>query len=340
MPIYYKGNWTPWYILGYDSSKTINIDPRRFKPEDLPGNEIRQGNGAPNIVRIPRIPGRICERSDGYIELIISRSYDKEKGQSRNKKVIIGSDCSQILPGMMTANDHYYEYFNSHGRLVNDPMKDERKPPEQADPTEQEQPQQPLQSGQQPQQAQQTQPAPTNRAAQQAQTAPKDNDAEQKRMEGILTQLNEDIKAKQRDLAILNDKINRARNELEQLEEKIEDQKEELAFAPIEAQKEHIRLLSYMLDHFMETIKVQANRKPNAPMTLKQVQTINGVLAELKEFFTGSEAEDYLRLAEEPDEATNTPGITNGEMALLLGIYHHTASTYLYGDLSKKLKKS
>lgn len=73
-------------------------------------------------------------------------------------------------------------------------------------------------------------------------------------------------------------------------------------------------------------------------MTLKQIRTINEILKELKDFFRGSESEDYLHLAEEPDPNQGNPGTTNSEMALLLGAYQYTISAFLCRNLRAKQK--
>ena len=91
-----------------------------------------------------------------------------------------------------------------------------------------------------------------------------------------------------------------------------------------------------MLESYQETVGQQAKKKPDAPMTPKQIRTINELLSELRTILAGCETEDYLHLAEEPDPTTNTPGTTNGEMALLLSAYQYTLHAYRYGGLRKK----
>ena len=39
--------------------------------------------------------------------------------------MMIGSDASGILPGMMIPNDNFGQFFNIHGKFYNDPMKEE-----------------------------------------------------------------------------------------------------------------------------------------------------------------------------------------------------------------------
>ena len=94
-----------------------------FSAARLEANEIR--NGDQTLAKIPKIPGMISRRTkkDGdyattYIELILSHTYDKDKKQSRNKRVIIGTDISHIFPGMMVINDKYHDYFDTKGNLI------------------------------------------------------------------------------------------------------------------------------------------------------------------------------------------------------------------------------
>ena len=81
------------------------------------------------VAKIPEIEHRIFRRKDSedspaYIIFLADRYYDKEKHQTRNRKVIIGTDLGDLLPGMMMIReDKYYRYFDRNGRLRNDPLK-------------------------------------------------------------------------------------------------------------------------------------------------------------------------------------------------------------------------
>ena len=94
-----------------------------FSADELSGNEV-QWEGE-TLAKIPELPGLISrkKRKDdyghetGYIELITERRYDREKRQSRNKRVCIGTDFSHIFPGMMLVNKRYHEFFDSAGNL-------------------------------------------------------------------------------------------------------------------------------------------------------------------------------------------------------------------------------
>ena len=103
-----------------------DYDPQRdFDPDKLKNGWIELGPET-IVARIPNVPGRISRRKtqkDDYIEFIVERSYDREKRQTRNKKVIIGTDFSHIFPGMMIVNECYHDYFTNQGVLVFDPMK-------------------------------------------------------------------------------------------------------------------------------------------------------------------------------------------------------------------------
>ena len=136
MAVFYQGQRVPWTIPGMKPGESINLDPANFHPDMLPEHRILQGNGQPPLVMIPRLPGRISIRKDGYVELILSRRYDPEAKQTRNKKVIIGKDISGFLPGMMFPNDNYDNLFNVRGELFRDPMKEEKQEEETQEQTE------------------------------------------------------------------------------------------------------------------------------------------------------------------------------------------------------------
>ena len=126
--------------------------------------------------------------------------------------------------------------------------------------------------------------------------------------------------------------------ELNAREEELAEAEDRLYLKVGEAERDHIKLLHYFLESYRETIGIQARKKPDQPLTRGQIRTINELLTEFQEFFRGSDTEDYLHLAEEGDPETDTPATTNGEMALLLSAYGHTANAYLYGGLRKKQK--
>ena len=76
-------------------------------------NEVKCGDWY--LVRIPRIEGRIfINRKSEYssdVEYLYERWYDKEKKQTRNRKVKIGIIIKEY-PKAMVPNEQYYEYFD------------------------------------------------------------------------------------------------------------------------------------------------------------------------------------------------------------------------------------
>jgi len=97
MYVYFNGKRVSWYIPGVNPDQTVKLDTATFTPKMLPKGRIEQGGNSPPLIVIPDVPNRISTRKDGYIELILSRHYDKEAHQSRNKKVIIGRDHVYLL---------------------------------------------------------------------------------------------------------------------------------------------------------------------------------------------------------------------------------------------------
>ena len=80
--------------------------------------------GAAVVVRIPDIPAKIRKipqakhEGDYSVEYTAKRWYDKEAGQSRNEKYIIGTILAEY-PKAMLPNDTYYRFFDGEtGRLL------------------------------------------------------------------------------------------------------------------------------------------------------------------------------------------------------------------------------
>lgn len=113
----------------YDSIPRSDAQTRfweHFSADRLKANEIECGDAT--LAKIPKIEGLISRRKKQngtfvttYVELILSRTYDKDKKQSRNKRVIIGIDVSHVYPGMMMINDKYHDYFDRDGNLTYTP---------------------------------------------------------------------------------------------------------------------------------------------------------------------------------------------------------------------------
>ena len=105
-----------------------------------------------------------------------------------------------------------------------------------------------------------------------------------------------------------------------------------------ESFRNHLGLLDEILHSYCETVRQQANRRPEMPMSLSQIRSINEILTELKGILSGCETEDYLHLAREPGkgEEGGGPATTYGEMALLLDTYRPTLSALRYGHLCYK----
>ena len=83
-------------------------------------NEVKCGDAF--LVRIPKIEGRIYTRQEGphltYVMYIYDTRWDREKKQTRNRKVIIGQAIN-VYPGAMIPFDAYYQYFDENtGELL------------------------------------------------------------------------------------------------------------------------------------------------------------------------------------------------------------------------------
>ena len=123
--------------------------------------------------------------------------------------------------------------------------------------------------------------------------------------------------------------------ELEQAKKELEDLIEIRKYDLEERAKDHLKMLDNILDSYIGTVNEQARRKPDTFMRPVQIRLINELLSEFRSLLAGTEAEDYLHLAEEPqeDDPENHPGTTYGEMAILLGSYNWTVDAAKYGHL-------
>ena len=116
------------YTLIQFNTLVLNPD---FDVDKLEQNEYKQSYDS-IIAKTPRIKGRIFlrkdkDRSGTYVELLADRYYDKEKRQMRNKRVCIGTCLGSPDIGLMFVNrDNYYNYFDTNGNLVHDPLRRRR----------------------------------------------------------------------------------------------------------------------------------------------------------------------------------------------------------------------
>ena len=352
---------------GITPLQRILLHPESFDPDKLTVKELEQPDGT-IFAKIPQIPNRITKRkkanSDGYyIELILSSHYDAETRQNRNKKVIIGEDISYFLKGMMVANDNYHEYFNKNGDLLlhikammleEERQKQktkiaENKQPSPSDETEQSE----EQTTNQPENSEQEtgqKSTPTEQKQKQIPTerTQKQTSSEQKPQNTSQTPTAEEGEASEvqiRELKERQQALDRKEQELTQKEKALDELRKELENQQMVsivqmkgAAEDHITLLRSILSSHMELIEAQAKRRPDSPMSKNQIRTINEVLRELRTCFQNSEIVDYLHLATEPDEATDTTATTYGEMSLLLNAYSSMLHQFSIGRLRMKLK--
>ena len=356
MPIYSKFDarrWNESFPAATQESTQPRPDYRRwlmhpegFDVDKLDVNEFDQGDGT-IIAKIPRIEHRIYTRkahrdSNGeYVDLVIGKSYDPESKQSRNKKVTIGTVIAW-LPGMMIANSSYHDYFDKNGRLFNDPMKEEeRKRQELKKKKEQERREPEEQQEKEEQQAREEPELREPEARHEETQTGTDGDCPQSSQteEEMSEELKREKEELKRQRALLDERL----KEVEQLKKQLENSQKELDHIRMvrlvqfeTAEKNHIGLLERMLRRHEFTVDPLARKKPDAYMTLRQIRSVNNVLSELRNYFAGTDAAEYLELAEEPDyeDRENHPGTTYGEMAIILQAYLCTIDAYNSRQLS------
>ena len=335
-------------------TKRIISNAETFDPDKLIANELDQGNGI-IIAKIPKIPGRISRRKKGdsneyFIEFITERHYDKESQQTRNAKTIIGTDVSGFLRGMMIINDHYHKYFDRAGNLIHDPMKGQEEPEEEETreeapvPAGEPIPQDPdeRERGTEAMKANDNEPVTDPKAEPETKTdepnqLPVITDAD-------LLQREEAVREREEQALRKEEELNEAVQKLNELRRIVEDQRMQNIAREMQIETDHIRLLAQILDNHCDTIREQAKRRPNVPMTVGQVRIINELLSEIREYLAGCETEKYLKLAEEPAEekegenGEDHPGTTYCEMDLILDAYYYTLAASRSGSLWKRKK--
>jgi hypothetical protein len=249
---------------------------------------------------------------------------------------------------MMIINEKYHDYISANGHPLphikaqwaeeerrkrqqeeetrsQDPAETTCRPEPKELPETKKQPQNQKQSETQNQTENQKQPEPSK----QAETA--DNEEE----EASEVQIRE-LREKEEELNRREEELNRYKEELDEYKTEL-DNDHMLAIIQMDSDREdHISLLKNILTDHMELIEAQAKRRPDKPMSLREIRTINEILEELKNQFQNNEIENYLHLAQEPDETTNTPATTYGEMSLLLNAYRNMLHQFTLGRLRMK----
>lgn len=307
-----------------------------FDPSKLTRNELEQADGT-IVAKIPNIPGRISRRrkpnsSEYYIELITERKYDKASGQTRNKKTIIGTDISWALRGMMVINEKYHDYFDRSGRLL---QQDLPQPSDTEIPDTQFQ------------ETETTAITPPDTKVQDTHQNTEiskegadfvDSRSNPNTDEETIKQQKMDIEQEKLSLRVERSRLEKEKQELEQQRAELEDKRMEMIVHAEERNKDHLELLSSMLYEYTGTVEIQVKRRADKPMSLREIQTFNALFSELRTFFTNTEAEDYLKLAEEP-QGEDHPGTTYGEMILLISAYRCAFNAYKWGNLWYKTSK-
>ena len=300
MPIIDKQDRNNWYN-GIRAKDAAGGPLRPFTPSQIKGNEFRWGTET--VARIPQIPGRISRKNvkseDGrrvtrYVELILERNYDKEKGQTRNKRATIGIDISHIAEGLMIINDNYHKYFDRDGKLIyhsetigtpQDNVPKEKPKPKPLPEQEQE-----AVRPQQPNRAKGTEAG--------TETVTANHDPEGNAMD---------------------------KPEDRETQEELNKRKHE---------EEHLRFLDGMLSAYFNSVTDMAKKRPDKTMTRYQIRRINEILKEIREYFKGTDLAGYLELAEEPSQDNqDEPSITYADMEILLHAYNRAMSTYWFGTV-------
>ena len=299
---------TNWY-----DSIPVAEDPVKkwanFDASKLKGNEIQCSAGT--MAKIPQLQGFISrkKRTDEYgnvttyIELITERWYDKEKRQTRNKRVCIGIDVSMFYGGMMLINDKYHDYFDKDGNLLIT-IRDEGKKKDAAD----------------------------------KKTAEKDKGEEKKDAGDCLERQQAGTEAEENPVYAEDsaEKRQEVKQDMEAEEKKQEATEENDSEIQEEInRKDHMKdrfeFLDRLLLKYRSIIEEQVTKRPDMRMSRYQIIRINQLLKEIREFLQIFEYGEYMPLAEEPEEEGET--MTYADMALLLLNYDCVMNSYRIGRI-------
>ena len=305
MPIIDKKDRNNWYNCIPEQADPVKRW-EGFSADKLKGNEIRCGEMI--LAKIPQVPGLISRKtrrneygsSTTYIELITERRYDREKHQTRNRRVCIGTDISHIYRGMMIINEKYHEYFNSKGQLVFTPLIEKR---EKSAETEKK-----TDNGKK------TDPK--------KQTGIKEEAAMMQEQEGLTIETSgsdgpEETEAGERKIGTGVEENDR------EIQEEM-DRKEHM--------KDRVEFLYNLLMKYDCLVEEQMGKRPDLAMSRNQIRRINELLQDIRQIMQPFEFSEYLQPAEEENEESGNQ-MTYADMAVLLKNYICVMNSYKFGRL-------
>ena len=354
----------------------------KFDPDKLINNEIR--NGDSYLAKIPKIKGRITRKETEhgtYIQFIHDRMYDPVKKQNRNRKTIIGTSTEPMIPGMMLVNHNYYKFFDHDGKLKYKPVKtmpeEESDNPEDlameeveyepCEPEEEEKAPAGEENGSMKEDTRTGSP-PGDKPARDDVKDPDAGSASREAKASSGQPAGEPDKAKTPAEAGADappaetkrtvppfqsdeDSIPYTKRQLldayMELKKQYEDLEMRCLFESEKARDDHIHYLRQNLIDFEHAVEPLAKKKPDTPMSRRQIQQIEALLRELRDLFHGAEGDEYLLPAEEaPDGAAAHPNenseetrpTTYGEMQLILAPYGNILHEYDMHRLWKKME--
>jgi len=282
-----------------------------FDPRKMTTNEVR--NGPAVLARIPKIEGMITRHKkktvngvQRYIDLVLDRHYDKEKKQSRNTRVVIGTDISHIYPDMMLTGKRYHEFFDTAGNLLPQYLPDKLKEEKQ-------------------------------KKTQKEKNMAEENKTEMHPEEKITeTEENKENMAPTSFSSTAHSENVNNSAIVSAPEAHTPESEEERQRKQQKHTKDRLNMLRNMLYGYKDVIDEQAKRRPYYPVTGYMVRKINDLLVVLRTLFAPFEGSEFLGFAEEPDPKDPSKGTTFADMAILLTSYDILFSAYISGRLWPK----
>lgn len=114
------------------------------------------------------------------------------------------------------------------------------------------------------------------------------------------------------------------------------DQKIQAELDRKEHMKDRFDFLNDLLVKYDNLVDIQAEKRPDMPMSGNQIRRINGLLKDIREFLAPFEYGEYLQMADEGEDEDGKR-MTYGDMAVLLKTYGCVMSSYKFGRIWYKV---
>ena len=292
-------------------------------------NQTRLGEDI--IVRVPEIAGRIVRvnKKDAlYVQLIYKAWKDPATGQNRNRKTIVGK-VVEICPEAMYPNKRYEDFFDMKTGELKKPLDDTSQNQARDDESDDEITDERIEEAiaEALREADEMWKEEKKSRLEQAQQEEKEklraelddgdeyDDPSLKEAEALIDKMVEEIR--QEEAAkngtktlkpMVTDEEEETDDEGRAIEEDTDEAKMNEAYAAFSNEKERLAILKLILRGIHDSNRLQARKRPDDLINPYKVDDLNSLLAEVKEYYSGTGYEDLLKLIEEPREEERANG--------------------------------